>query len=108
MDVTVRYGWAAPPEEAMTPTTLSESWNICPRVAKEKKKIPQKTENLGGFAALEDAAVGRFFGHICSPHFKRLYLLFERIGMEMDIEFFYIAYLRMLERSDTLDGFSHD
>ena len=34
-------------------------------------------------------------------------MLVERIAVEIDIEFFYIANLRMFECVDTLDGFSH-
>jgi hypothetical protein len=62
--------------------------------------------NLCGLAALDDAGVRRFFGHILAPYFKCLCLFFECVVIKVDVERFYVTYLRMVERTDFLDGFS--
>ena len=62
--------------------------------------------NLRGLASLDDTGSRRFFGHIFAPYFKCLYFLFERGLIKIDVDPFYFTYLRMIERTDLLDGFS--
>ncbi len=67
----------------------------------------KKTDsNLCGLAAPDDTGVRRFFRHIFAPYFKCLYLLFECIIIKVDVELFYVTYLRMIERTNFPNGFS--
>ena len=72
-------------------------------------KVSSKSKvdsNLCGLAALDDTGVRRFFGHIFAPYFKCMYLFFKGVVIKVDVEDFYITYLRMVEGTNFADRFS--
>ena len=74
-------------------------------MVKERRGI-KLNSNLCSLAALDDTGIRRFLGHIVAPYFKCLYLLFKFVLIKIDVQLFYVTYLRMIERIDVLDGFS--
>ena len=62
--------------------------------------------DLCGLTALDDMGVRSFFGHIFTPYFECLYVFFECVVVKVDVERFYVTYLRIFERTNFLDGFS--